>query len=56
VEPEFLHIQGPVMLGMLIVFRIFVWTTRGHFRRWQGIVFLAGYAAFVIAQYLHGRY
>lgn len=47
-DPEFTLFQGPFMLALLIMFQFFVITTRGFFRRWQGIVMVASYVVFVL--------
>lgn len=52
VEPVFYRIQAPVMLGLLVMFRLFIWTTTDHFRRWQGVLLLIGYMLFVGLQYI----
>ncbi len=51
VEPVFYHIQGPMMTFMLALFLIYSLTTRGAFRRWQGVSLLALYVFFVVVQY-----
>lgn len=52
VEPVFYWIQAPFMLGLLVLFRIYIWTTHGHFRRWQGALFVMLYVLFVAVQYI----
>jgi cation:H+ antiporter len=48
IEREFSHFQGPVMVGSLILFQGYILTTRGHFRPWQGAIFVAIYALFIL--------
>ena len=53
--PEiFLMLHIPVMLGILGLFRIFIWrsTRRGYFHRWYGVPLLLIYLGFVIAPFL----
>ena len=51
-EGVFYCVEGPVMLGWLLLLQVFLLTTRGHFRKWQGVTFVACYAGFVIVQYV----
>jgi cation:H+ antiporter len=52
IEPAFSHFQGPVMMGLLVLFQGFLLTTKGHFRRWQGVVLVAAYALFILGSAL----
>jgi cation:H+ antiporter len=52
IEPVFYMIRGPVMIGLLIMFQLFVWRTENHFKRWQGVLLLIGYGLFISLQYL----
>ena len=52
VDPVFYKIQGPVMIGLLAMFRVFVWCTNDYFKRWQGALLVVGYVLFVSLQYL----
>jgi len=51
VPAEVLRIHLPTMILILLLFRIFIYTSRDHFRRWYGIPLLAIYAAFIIVSY-----
>lgn len=48
-----LYVHLPTMLGVLVLFRLFIFraTKRGHFRRWYGFLLLAIYIAYAIIQY-----
>jgi len=50
----FLWLHLPIMVAILLVFRIFIArsTKRGEFKRWYGIPLLAFYVAFIIIGYL----
>jgi cation:H+ antiporter len=52
VGPVFYQIQAPVMILVVILFQVYIFTTKKHFRRWQGLVLLACYVAFVVLQYI----
>ncbi len=53
----FLYLHLPVMLLVLLIFRIYIFDAvkRGHFQRWFGYPFLAIYAFYAIAQYYLSR-
>lgn len=50
-EATFYQLQAPFMVGALVLFQVFLFSTRDHFRRWQGLVYLGCYLSFVILQY-----
>ena len=55
--PEiFLYIHLPVMLGVMLLFRVWIFmaTRKGHFSRWQGVPLLAIYVGYVVLQYVVG--
>ena len=49
-----LYLHLPVMLAILVLFRIFIAgaVRRGSFRRWQGIPLVAIYLVYVVLQYM----
>ncbi len=47
VEPMFFQFMLPVMMGTLLLFRLYVLFGRDRFHRWQGIPLLAMYVLFV---------
>jgi cation:H+ antiporter len=52
VDPVFYRIQAPFMIGMLLLFQVYLLINRNEFRRWQGILLVAGYIAFIAIQYI----
>jgi len=53
----FLYLHLPAMLGVLVMFRLFMFPAirRGQFQRWQGIPLLLAYVAYVAGQFLVSR-
>lgn len=51
IERVFYYVQAPLMLLMIFTFRVYIWTTRDHFRRWQGVLLLIYYVLFVVLNY-----
>lgn len=51
IEKSFFIIHLPVMVGILALFRIFIFVSKNEFSRWMGIPFLAIYIAYVVTQY-----
>ncbi len=52
VAPVFYRIQAPMMIGMLLLFQVYLLLNKNEFRRWQGVLLVLGYIAFIISQYL----
>ena len=47
VDPIFFYLLLPVMMAVLLLFRVFVSINGAKFHRWQGVVLLAVYVGFV---------
>lgn len=52
VDPIFYRFQAPVMIGLLLLFQAFFWTSGERFRRWQGVIFVICYVIFIIYQFV----
>ncbi len=52
VPDEVLKLQFPAMLAILLMFRIFIFTSKKSFSRWCGVPLLAFYVAFIILSYV----
>lgn len=52
VQPDFFTIHFPVMLGLLVIFRVGVLLCKTHLSRWVGGVLLGAYLAFLTVNYL----
>jgi cation:H+ antiporter len=48
VQPFFFYLFFPVMMLVLVLLRVFIFTSGETFRRWQGIPLLAAYVAFIV--------
>lgn len=48
VEPIFFYLSFPAMMGVLLLLRVYIFTTGRQFRRWQGLPLLAVYVIFVV--------
>jgi cation:H+ antiporter len=55
VEPIFFYLYFPAMIAVLALFRFYIGTACGSFRRWQGIPLLGIYAAFILLTLAFGR-
>ncbi|MFW6066268.1 MAG: calcium/sodium antiporter [Planctomycetota bacterium] len=47
VQPYFFYLFFPVMMFVLILLRIFIFTSGSSFRRWQGVPLLGAYVVFI---------
>ncbi len=48
VQPFFFYLFFPVMMFVLILFRVFIFTSGDTFKRWHGIPLLATYVTFIV--------
>jgi cation:H+ antiporter len=51
IEKSFFYIHLPVMVGVLALFRVFIFVSGDHFRRWMGLPFLMIYVGYIYFQY-----
>lgn len=54
VPVTFYVLHFPVMLIILLLFRIYIFSSRRNFRRWQGGLLLGIYTAYIVALYVLG--
>ena len=52
VPTDFFTIHFPMMLGLLLVFRVGIFLCKTHLSRWVGAVLLAGYFGFLLVNYV----
>lgn len=55
VDPLFLRLHFPVMMAVLILFRVCIAYGKDSFPRWPGFLFLALHIGYVVANYVWGR-
>jgi cation:H+ antiporter len=51
-EPRFFQLLFPAMLFILVVFRVSVWVSGTHLRRWTGFVLLGTYVVVTVGSYM----
>jgi len=51
-----LYLFVPVMMVVLVLFRVFILMNRDHFRRWQGVPLLVVYATFIFLAVKYFRF
>ena len=52
IPPYFFKLQFPVMMGLLLIFRLITLFAKKEIKRWHGLILLAGYIGYTLFSYL----